>query len=683
MYLHFLNGELIPVVWNSVTNSGSGYYNYTMVNHQTEDFVLTAIAYYSGAMIPKLTMKDGMIYMFNSTASGSCWNGVNGATYCVSSITDRTGQNQLTLNYSNYAIATITDTIGRTASFRYNAAGYLANATYGGQTVKYGYSGNNLVTVTDNANRVTRFSYASQSNWLLSGVIYNTGGNSTYTFGSVPIGTDAMNYYVVRQNVAMPGSIVKSSSFSYNITDGEITYASVKQSDGQNVQGYTNYVFNAPLSSLTRTVQNATLVQMLSQRYWFDPETGRSVQQDVYSGTSMARSFYNRQSYDLWGNVIYNRDNAGHESYQSFTNTDTQWTLQGPGSLSTTSNGKQLYDDFLGPGLNSTAWTAGGSAASQTFTVANSLLNMTGKSSNYPNWSSMWVRSANTYSYPLYAEVQMALGQNPASSSEAAELVISPQLTPSNGDPFNNNDAVRVMLYDTPHYTIMKNIGGIQTQLWDGYAGGTWSVSWKVVLSDRNTLTVYLNRGWGGNGFVQVYANTTLGLSTSFTPSYVYLLYRTTRGNLYSVSFDYVGLTNSNAVTVNGLQAGQKVQLYDWNRNLQASGQSQRARRASALTPHRWSFPMTISRFMSSMVEMSNSHLPSEKSMGDQRTLTLSHSNQEEPVARLQGSSNPQPLTLMTLYPAGQHNTQMVEMHGSGEQARMHLWQAGRRAMSA
>src|SRR5207249_4004604 len=156
----------------------------------------------------------------------------------------------------------------------------LANVTYGGQTVKYGYSGSDLVTVRDAVGRVITLKYTEQNNWLLTGVINTAGGNSTYTYGSIAVGTDALNYYVTLQNVYIPGSIVKTSSFSYNITDGEITSASVKQSDGASVQGYTNYLFNAKSSSLTRTVLNGTQVQMLKTQFWYDPVTGRSVQQD-------------------------------------------------------------------------------------------------------------------------------------------------------------------------------------------------------------------------------------------------------------------------------------------------------------------------------------------------------------------------------------------------------------------
>src|SRR5947207_1903067 len=199
-------------------------------------------------------MKDGTVYSFNSSGS-------------LTSLKDRTAQNQISFSYTGNLLSSITDTVGRTATLKYNPSNQLANVTYGGQTVRYGYSGSNLVTVTDAVGRVITLKYTGQNNWLLTGVINTAGGNSTYTYGSVAVGTDALNYYVTLQNVYVPGSIVKTSSFSYNITDGEVTNTSVKQSDGASVQGYTNYLFNPKSSSLIRTILNGTQFQMLKAQF--------------------------------------------------------------------------------------------------------------------------------------------------------------------------------------------------------------------------------------------------------------------------------------------------------------------------------------------------------------------------------------------------------------------------------
>jgi RHS repeat-associated protein len=563
LYLHFLNGELFPLVWTNVTEvvSGDVIATFTMMSHQTEDLVLNETLDMTTNTVQsfKLATKDGMIYNF-------------GGSGLLTSITDRTGQNQLSFSYSGGSLASIADTVGRVATFKYYQTNYLANVTYGGQTVKYGYSGSNLVTVTDAIGRVTTIKYSIPNGWLVSGVVYPQGGNSTYTYGSSVIGTDAVNYYVTLQTVYNPGQVVKSSSFSYNITDGEIKNTSVKQSDGFTVQGFTNYLFNPQSSSLTRTILNGTSVQMMKDQFWYDPVSGRSVQQDTYSGTSLARSFYNSKFYDLWGNVIYTRDSKGHESYTSYDNTNTQYSFQSPGILSTSTNGKRFYDDFINPSLNTTAWTQGGSGLSQSRTVANSNLNLTARSSTSGTWQSNWVRTSGTYSYPFYAEVQMAIPQNPASNTIAAEFVLSPQATSSNGNPFQNNDALLLVLNDGPSYSVQKIVGGTTSTIWSGTNGGTGSVSWKIILTDRNTLSVYLSYGYSCTCFTRVYSTTSLGLSTSFSPSYAYLVLGNSLTTPYSATFDYVGLTGSNSITINSLQAGQLVQLYDWTDTLQATG---------------------------------------------------------------------------------------------------------------
>lgn len=611
-YLHYLNGEIFPLAWTSYNASSA---TWTLVNHQTEDFILTkTTSSYT------LTMRDGTAYSFNT-------NGL------LNRLADRTGQNLITFSYTGSVLSSITDTVGRTASLKYNTNNQLANVTYGGQTVKYGYSSNDITTVTDAVGRIITLKYAGQNSWLLTGIVYVAGGNSTYTYGSTPIGTDALNYYVVLQNVYNPGTVVKTSSFSYNITDGEITNVSVKQSDGFTVQGYTNYLFNAKSSSLTRTVLNGTQVQMMKTQYWFDPITGRSVQQDIYSGTSVNRSFFTSQFFDLWGNIIYTRDNTGHESYQSFANTNSQWMLQSPGSLSTTTNGKIFYDDFNGPSLNATAWANGGSGTNLATTVSYSQLTLQAASSTSGTTQTDWVRSTSTYGYPFYAEVQMENWFG--SSGGPTELILSPQLTSSTGNPFQNNDALRLIESAGPTYQVTKNVGGVTTNVWSGGAGGFHSLVWKIVLTDRNTLNVYLQE-WNTPNYQLVYSTTSLGLSTSFTPSYAYLVYENPSTTTYYATFDYLGFYGSNTITITNLQAGQKVEANDWNNVLLASGTVASGQTTLAINATQLPFPYGYFKiyeldgrtvqFTSATREIwggsTYAYTPPFRSGGDQRTST-------------------------------------------------------------
>src|SRR5438552_13979656 len=166
--------------------------------------------------------------------------------------------------------------------------------------------------------------------------------------------------------------------------------------------------------------------------------------------------------------------------------------FQSPGSLSTTNNGRIFYDDFNGPSLNTTAWVQGGSASTRATTVANSQLKLTAASSTSGTWQSDWVRTAATYNFPFYAEVNSENWYSAGTALIGAEFILSPQATASNANPFSNNDALRLVLNDGPSYSVIKNVGGTSTTVWTGGSGGMHSLLWKIELTDRNTLRVYL-----------------------------------------------------------------------------------------------------------------------------------------------------------------------------------------------
>src|SRR5207249_3513170 len=477
--LHYLNGRSIPIIWtdtnSSWRDSNNLYVTNSMQVHDTEDLVFSITAHYVIQWfcfifcipIPILNdwsyravTKDGTFYNFNPVGE-------------LTNIVDKTGQNQIIFNYNEFTLSSITDSVGRAAAFTYDGSGRLSSVAYAGQTVRYSYSGGNLASATDAVNRAITFSYNAQNAWLVSGITYPSGGSCSYTYGSVNIGTDAVNYYVTLQNL-YASTLVKSTSFSYQITDGSVTYTTITQSDGSSVQGYTTNQYNAQARSTTTATLDANMVQLKKTVSWYDAG-GKTVQQDVYNGNSGTSSFYTRSSYDNWGNMIYYRDPSGHESFQSFMNTNTQDMFQGLGNLTTTTSGKVFYD------------------------------------------------------------------------------------------------ALRLILNDGPYYRVATNVGGVTTVWYDsGFTpGGSTSVSWKVVLVNQNTISVYLNRG---SGYNWVCCSGSIGLSSAFAPAYAYIeeTNRNTAG--YSASFDYLGLSGSNTIPFNGLQNQQKVEIYDSSDDLQASG---------------------------------------------------------------------------------------------------------------
>ena len=561
LYFHSSTGAVFPLAWasyNSTTIGGHLVKTWTLTVHSGGDFVLNETQDVTASTTSyKDTEADGTAYNFNNLG-------------LVTSIVDRTGQNQITFSYTpSNTISTITDTVGRIATLNYDGNGHLSSVNYGGQTVTYSYSGSNLVSATDNLGRSVQFKYSAQSNWLISGVIYPTGGNSTYTYGSVNIGTDAVNYYVTLQKV-FTTSLVRSSSYSYQITDGTVTFTTITQADGGgSVQGYTNNEYTPRSKSMTTTYLNSTSAQIRKTKTWFDA-SGRPVQTDVYNGNTPIRTFYTRSSYDSWGNLIYSRDAIGHETYNSFANSDSQYMYQSPGNLTTSTEGKRFYDDFNSPNLNTTAWASGGSGANLSTSTSSSLLSLQASSTGN-SWQSNWVRTTGSYGYPFYAEVQMSLNSNPGYTTLDADFQLSPQATSSNGNPYQNPDLLRFIINDGPAYVIVKCVSGTCTTIYNSglLNGGSLSIVWKIILTDANTLTAYLN---SGSGFKNVLSTTTLGLSGSFTPSYAYLAFYNYNTAVYSSSFDYLGLYGSNTLTVNGLQRGQRVELYDWNDILRSSG---------------------------------------------------------------------------------------------------------------
>src|SRR5439155_22834179 len=107
----------------------------------------------------------------------------NYPNHALTSITDSTGNNTITLNYSNNVISCISDTVQIASSFSYSGGflqkisqvnGSCASPGSSIRTVTYGNNGASLTSVTDPANRVTTYSPGSNP-WLISQITYPTG----------------------------------------------------------------------------------------------------------------------------------------------------------------------------------------------------------------------------------------------------------------------------------------------------------------------------------------------------------------------------------------------------------------------------------------------------------------------------------------------------------------------------
>jgi len=174
-YLHLADGQAYPYDWTGNTFQYNEATNFELVNN-------------SGSY--SLYLADGTTYQFNSAKE-------------LTSMTDSTGNNTISFSYgSNNYISTITDTISRTVTFSYNSNNTLSSISSGGRTVYYYYHGYDLSSVKDAVGDITDYQYSTGINsWLISAVLYPTGGKTTYTYGSSPVGTEVRTYYVTARNV--------------------------------------------------------------------------------------------------------------------------------------------------------------------------------------------------------------------------------------------------------------------------------------------------------------------------------------------------------------------------------------------------------------------------------------------------------------------------------------------------
>ncbi|TLY05912.1 MAG: RHS repeat protein, partial [Thaumarchaeota archaeon] len=303
-YLHLADGQAYPYEW-----SGS-----TFTYHRTVDFQLVQNSGGGSSGTYTLYDKSGTTYQFNSNKQ-------------LTSITDQTGNNTITFSYGAEGyISQITDAVGRVVSFSYNSNKQLASISSGGRAWTLAYSGNNLVSVTDPIGRATTYEYHTGNLWLVSGVLYSTGGKTTYSYGSAPVGTEAKTYYVTSRNVySSPTQLSQSDSISYNILNGNAVWSNSTMSDGASIQAYQDYNFQN--SKNLMRVYDKTSSGSVTKIAESDYDTAGRVNETKLLSPSNALLSYSVRSYDDWGNVKYSKDSVGHETWLSYANTDSSDTF--------------------------------------------------------------------------------------------------------------------------------------------------------------------------------------------------------------------------------------------------------------------------------------------------------------------------------------------------------------------
>ncbi len=302
-YVHLADGGAYPYNWVGDTMT---------VNNAT-DFELVQN---SGSGTYDLYLPSGIDFHYASDKE-------------LLSITDSTGNNTISFEYSSGQISQITDTIGRTVTFSYNGNGQLSSISSGGSTWSFGYVGTNLVSLTDPLSRVTRYEYNDGVNrWLLTGIIYPTLGGDTYSYAGQAVGTEVTFYAVSARNIysstALP-SLTESLSTSYAITNGLVTWSNSTMSNGTATQGFLDFNFQNS-NNLERIYDlNSTngIVRITENDY----NTAGQINETKLLSPTLSLLASSQFSYDNWGNLIYSEDNVGDKTYYSYANTDSQDTF--------------------------------------------------------------------------------------------------------------------------------------------------------------------------------------------------------------------------------------------------------------------------------------------------------------------------------------------------------------------
>jgi len=269
-----------------------------------------------------LYMRDGRVLEFSSSGD-------------IQSITDVHG-NQITFSGN-----TITDTVGRVVGV--SATGI----SYGQQSVNYTIQYvdyNPLLTgVTDCMGRVTQYYYEHANKWLLTKVVYPTGGYTQYTFGMkerrickddpchiwnkdchevADCYNEFYQFRVVTQKV-YADTLTKVRTFTY-VEDWEDTLESTEKTKDElyYVQSETHFtISNGKIKS--RTVKDSNDNQIEKVTYTYNAQ-GEIILNKYFKGDTDEVTYQEFSQYDEWGNQIYSRNSLGYEGYASYYNTSSE-----------------------------------------------------------------------------------------------------------------------------------------------------------------------------------------------------------------------------------------------------------------------------------------------------------------------------------------------------------------------
>lgn len=282
-------------------------------------------------------------------------------------IRDHTGQSNVSFSYSGGRLSSLTDSMGRVATFAYYGtgtyAGYLQSLSYAGRAVSFEYTnaalgGVVLWRVTYPRGLSTTYQYDPASDYLIKTVSQPWGASTAYVYTAAPVGTDATGYFVTRQDVKDGAALVRSRTFAYALVNGWAASTNITVGDGSVAKGYQTLAFASSTRGMTTLVKDAAGTQLSKVVSWYN-QAGTIGATDVYAGTASNRNYTNIAAVDNWGNPYYAltaiSDLASHETFASYGNADSQNAFRAPALLRMTADGKIQVENF--ERLDLTPWT--------------------------------------------------------------------------------------------------------------------------------------------------------------------------------------------------------------------------------------------------------------------------------------------------------------------------------------
>jgi len=313
-YIHLWDGEgyRIPSsFWTGFTS--------TFENHQGESFRL--VRYVNGTIV--LLDKSGTSYTFETSPN-----------HALQYITDSTGNNTITLNYSNNMISCISDTVQRAFAFSYSGGllqkitqvnGSCSNQGSQIRRVFYGNNGQSLTLVSDPGNRNTTYAYGPNP-WLLSQITYPTSWYDTFSYTPYTLGKQATTYRVtLQQTSASQTSIIRKFAYSYTQGAGDqVISSTVTGYNGTQIAEITKYAFSFLVTVTNVTDSSGRLVRGDEQFFGVNGQIPKEVIL-VTDANGNIGNYTNYYGYDLWGNQIYSRTavnspSSYHENFNAWYN---------------------------------------------------------------------------------------------------------------------------------------------------------------------------------------------------------------------------------------------------------------------------------------------------------------------------------------------------------------------------